>query len=432
VENNIRRINLKSMKTKLYKIMGVALTLVLMASLTVGLATAPAGAADPSSNLKFSKLDLPQVEAWNNEVTFADSEGDFWCTPKADVGPIALSPEGDVLFAAAYPDTGGAFYELLQSLDGGYSWVVTGFFEEAAFMGDGSPIVDIVTSPEYNDDTTVCVATMNFVYISDDGGDNFVQLAPAAWGGAITDLDVTVSEDGDLAIMVANSGGDVWVRKGLLSWIAQDIPLALPPVGDPLASAFLPTFADDGDIGICAICTTGLPGPSGTTTMNFSFNDISLGGGWGISGISNAPFTDAEGFDFGSVFARIAFPDDFDAFGIGNNVCFAGITTNFAMPLPLGNDGSDAYKVILKEAGNSSATDLDVRGVITTLLPRQRLSPALMSAVRRRRPPYWWATTPATCLIRRRTGPSTTVRTAAIAGSSPSSSPPAELRQPLT
>ncbi|NQT31315.1 MAG: exo-alpha-sialidase [Deltaproteobacteria bacterium] len=353
------------MKTKLLKLMGVALTLVLLASLTVGLAGAPAGAV--TSNLKFTKLDLPKVEVWNNESTFAAAEGDFWVTPNTDVGPIAITPEGDVLFAAVYPDD-GSFYEVLKSLDGGYSWTVTGF--NAA--SDGSLIVDIVTSPEYGDDTIVCVATQAFVYISDDSGKNFVALANL-WGGIITDIDVTVSDDGDLAIMVATTAGDVWVKKGLLAWQAQGLPAVAPPVGAPLAADFLPTFATDGNIGICAICTTPDPdgvGPlTGTTTMAFTFNDINLGGGWGTSGIANAPFTNASGADFGSVFARTAFPDDFDAFGIGNNVCFAGITTVFGATSLPETDGSDAYKVILKQAGTSSAVDLDVRGVITTLLP---------------------------------------------------------------
>jgi photosystem II stability/assembly factor-like uncharacterized protein len=356
------------MKTKLYKILGVALTLVLLASLTVGLASIPASGA-ATSNLKFSKLDLPKVEQWDGtshddtddpdpEDNFTDAEGDFWVTPMTDVGPIAIDPEGEVLFAAVNPDS-GAWYDVLKSIDGGYSWTVTGFYDEA----DGSAIVDIVTSPEYGDDTTVCVATQAFVYISDDGGKNFVQL-DQDWGAPITDLDVTVAEDGDLAIMVTSFDGEVYVKKGLLGWQAQLLPAAVPPVGWPLAGAFLPTFADDGDIGICALCTDGA-----TTTMTFTFNDINDGGGWGISGISNAPFTDAEGIDFDSVFARIAFPDDFDAFGVGSNVCFVGITTAWAMPTLLPNDGDDAYKVILKEAGPSTAVDLDVRGVITTLLP---------------------------------------------------------------
>ena len=91
------------MKSKIYKILGVALTLVLLASLTVGLAGAPAGAV--SSNLKFVKFDMPLVEDYNDEGSFANSEGDYWCAPATDVSAIARSPLGDTLFAAGTPDT---------------------------------------------------------------------------------------------------------------------------------------------------------------------------------------------------------------------------------------------------------------------------------------------------------------------------------------
>ena len=353
-----------SMKKKISKILGVALVVVLLASLTVGLSAVPAG-ADPGE-LEFSKLDLPKVEAWTDEASFADTEGDFWVTPDIDVGPIAKSPDGGVLFAAAYPDVSG-WYEVLKSIDGGYAWTVTGFFDEADNVGDATAIVDIVTSPGYGDDTTVVVATQNNVYISDDSGNNFVNI-PGIWAGIINDLDVTITEGGDLAIMVGTTDGDVYVKKGLLDWIAQDIPGSLPPGTDAvLACAFLPTFANDGDIGICAIVTD----YGNSTTMTFSFEDTNVGGGWGTSGIANAPITNAEGDPFESEFARIAFPDDFDAFVVGNNVCFVGICEGGALesdtlPPP---DGSDAYKIICKEAGLSTAIDLNVRGVIGTLLP---------------------------------------------------------------
>jgi hypothetical protein len=382
VENNIRRIKLRSMKTKLYKILGVALTLVLLASLTVGLTTIPTGAA--SSNLKFVKLELPKVEDYGATFTsygtaidpdeFANSEGDFWATPAADLGPIAITPDGGLLFAAVADGFyyGSNWFHVLKSSDGGYSWIVTGFYDYVSGtdvpVNDYSPIVDIVTSPEYSDDTTLAVATMAYVYISEDGGKTFTQLG-APWGGPINDLDITVAEDGDLSLIVATSEPEVYVTSGLLAWKAQGILTSYPFAYDVLAAAFLPTFADDGDIGICAIINDAfLP----ITMMVFTFADISVGGEWGDA-IADAPFVNADLDPFVSDWARIAFPDDFDAFGTGNNVCFAGIVqagdlgaTSLSVSPP---SGSDAYRVICKEAGSSTAVDLDVRGVLTTLAP---------------------------------------------------------------
>jgi len=102
--NNIRRKNLRSMKSKFYKLIGIALTVVLLASLTVGLAGAPAGAA--SSNLKFTKFDLPQVGA----------DGDYWCTPDTNVGPIATSSDGD-LFASLQVTAEPIIYTVTTAID---------------------------------------------------------------------------------------------------------------------------------------------------------------------------------------------------------------------------------------------------------------------------------------------------------------------------
>jgi len=393
VGNNIRRINLRSMKTKLLKLMGVALTVVLLASLTVGLAVTPAGAA--SSNLKFVKLELPKVENYDvgsvatlwtaadtpwtdyyqdiDPYTFADSEGDFWCTPAADPGPIAQTPDGGILFAAVADGwySGSDWYHVLKSTDGGFSWTVTDFFNDmddpTDGYGDYTAIVKIVTSPEYSDDTTLAVATEEFVYISEDGGKNFTQLGDPWNGYYINDMDMAIAEDGDLSLIVATTEPEVYVTSGLLAWKAQSIPGAIAT--NVLACAFLPTFADDGDIGICAVTDNAT---AGTTTMTFSFANIADGGEWGDD-IANAPFGSADMLPFSSDLASIAFPDDFDAFGTGNNVCFVGLVESGELgeiTLPVDPpSGSDAYKVICKEAGTSQAVDLDVRGVLTTLAP---------------------------------------------------------------
>ena len=167
------------MKTKLIKILGIALTVVLLASLTIGLAVTPAGAA--SSILKWVKLELPKVENWTSsgnvtvqEASFAVPEGDYWATPGIDLGPIAQTPDGSLLFTAVGdgPYWGSGWFEVMKSSDGGYSWTTTGFYDYVSGavgsvpVTDSSYVVDIVTSPEYVDDTTLAVATRYYVYIS--------------------------------------------------------------------------------------------------------------------------------------------------------------------------------------------------------------------------------------------------------------------------
>jgi len=339
------------MKGKLKAVFGIGLTLVLLASLTVGLAGVPAGAA--SSNLKFTKLELPKVEAWTDEATFADSEGDYWCTPGVTPGPIAQTPDGSIMFAAV---TDGTWYDVLKSMDGGYSWIPTGFYEEASDVRDITPIVDIVASPDYAEDTSVFVATMYSVYQSVDGGKNFICMedTPVWIGDNITDMDVTLDDRGRLAYMVGTAGGpngDVYV-------LSTDTGLAWQPQGigayDVLACSFSPYFGDDE--AIFALVTDGA-----ATKFRSSFSYVGTTdpeNGWGKD-IGDATIKDAWGDGFGSDSACIGFPDDFDAFGIGNNICFVGVDA----------DEGDVYKIKLGDP--SKATDLDIRGVTTTLLPTE-------------------------------------------------------------
>jgi hypothetical protein len=472
------------MKNKIYKLMGVALVVMLLASLMVGLAAAPAGAA-VTSKLKWAELTLPKV----------GEAGDFWTTPSTDVGPIAVAPDGDTLFAAVggpgdatvhvyinttisgedmtitvtylnqyaaektvtitiesgesgewsegllpinealvdvldiegsgaeeaegvvyicghsgggqvfgtYTDTasddygdftdgsapstygfylGSSWFDLLKSTDGGYTWVVTGFFEEwsdiEGYHAPASPIVDIVVSPDYADDTTVFVATQYTVYQSVDSGKNFncMEDDPGDyWDADINDIDVALDGRGRLAIMLGTEN-DVWVfsTETGMNWQEQLIDGSSPWIDNVIAVAFSPTFSDDE--GIYAV-VSGYNSDTSTdeTWMRCSFGNTADGGGWGAD-IGDAQFTNSEGESFWSWQARIAFPDDFDPFGVDNNVCFVGITTyfdpydDFAPGADIDpTDGGDAYKVGFRDGAPSRTTDLDVRGVITTLLP---------------------------------------------------------------
>jgi len=347
----------------------VALTVVLLASLTVGLAGVPAGAA--SSNLKFTKLELPMVEDYTmgpiDHGEFVDAEGDFWCTPGITAGPIAQTPDGSMMFAAV---NDGTWQDVLKSTDGGYSWIPTGFWTEWDDVTDTTPIVDIVVSPDYDEDTSLFVATMYSVYQSVDGGKNFILMedTPTAWAGStIVDLDVSLDDRGRLAYMVGTTvsggGGDVYV-------LSTDTGLAWQPQGvgatyDVLACSFSPYYGDDEAIFAVVADINPTFEKTRVRTSVAYVGATDPENGWGKD-IGDAKIQNAWVADFAADGACIGFPDDFDAFGIGNNVCWVGID-GFDLTIPTPEKAGDVYKVQLGDP--SRATDLDIRGVTTTLVP---------------------------------------------------------------
>jgi hypothetical protein len=469
------------MKTKLYKILGIALTLVLMVSLTVGLATAPAG-ADPGK-LKFTKLKLPQVEDYNSDsfsltctgvgtvtvtetagtvnvtvltdadgdvliayaagvwtVTFGDlgdavlvsatavpttatwalgtgaatavevsdpdgdmtvpatpgavvmpntfesgfldSEGDYWAAPTTDIDVIATSPGGD-LFAAIWVAAGG-IVELMKSTDGGYSWkCLDGFRLEYNLTGDTSGItVDVVTSPDYEEDETVFVATQQYVYQSVDGGETFTAMTQAWGADIIEDLDVTLDDKGRITLMVGTSNpgftGDVWVYGSkTLTWVSQTILSGAGAGVNVMAVAFSPFFADD-ELFMAAVTNTVVdngaptaPAAAGTTAIRFALTpstNPAVAAPWAVT-YGDARIRDADDHGFLSTWARIALPEDFSAASFDTNVVFAGFYAGTSGDGYVNTERGDVYKVSVMEGPASPASDLDIRGEVSTLLP---------------------------------------------------------------
>jgi len=196
------------MKKKIYKIMGVALTFVMVLSLFAF--TAAPVAADPDEN-EWSKFDYPE----------AGSDGDWFYDEDIEyVGPMARAINGD-LYAYAYVE--GADWgddddidsNIFKSDDGGRTWSTTDFADEL-FEDDHGYVVDIVCDSE--DADIVYVATgfyqPGYVYSSEDGGDTFEAMAPDSldearfngYGGYITSLDVTYF-GGDPHVFVSTAWG---------------------------------------------------------------------------------------------------------------------------------------------------------------------------------------------------------------------------------
>jgi len=205
------------MKKKPSKILGVALTLVMVLSL---FAFAAPVAADPDVN-EWSKFSYPDE----------GSDGDwFWEDSLYSVGPMALAINGD-LYAYAYVGDGDWTDDdidsnIFKSDDGGRTWSTTDFADELLFGGpydDDGYVVDIVCDSE--DADIVYVATgypewPGYVYWSEDGGDTFDALAPDSLDDArgsrcITSLDATYF-GGDPHVFVSTS---TWGGNGGVYYI---------------------------------------------------------------------------------------------------------------------------------------------------------------------------------------------------------------------
>ena len=345
------------MKKKFTKMLGVALPLVMVLTLAVALfpastPTAEAGAAD----LRFSNVPIPKLGA----------AGKYVLAPNVDIGPLALSTDGAVLFTAADITVGsltGYTNDLMKSSDGGYTWTLqTGF--QASYAADNTTIVDIVTSPEYASDQTMFVATRDWVYQSVDGGKTFSAMDQpvAAWpaGADITDLDVSLDVGGRHSVIIGTTdaldAGEVYVYSPAttgMSWQAQGIG----GTHNVLAVAFSPNFASDEGIFAVTVNSTA------STVTRASFGYTKNGGGWGVS-VGDGEFRDSNGASISTTTrARIAFPDDFDVDSITSNIAFVGFVAGTSDGLNTLEKG-DCYKVIFQPTA-SSTIDLNVRGLIS-------------------------------------------------------------------
>jgi len=335
------------MKKKLTRILGVALPLAMVLALAITLLPASTPEAEAGvGTLKFENIPLLKY----------DDAGDWLLAPNTDVGVIATTAGGSVMFAAADITDPNNINTLLKSADGGYTWTLqTGFRTTATTAGDNTSIVAIGVSPEYASDTTVFVATEDYVWTSVDGGTDFTEDFVAAWlvNENITDMDVTLDEGGRLATIVGTIDtpadfGDVYVQCPSttgMSWQEQLIGR------DVLTVAFSPDFSSDE----CIMAVTF----NGTDTkLELAFGSTETGEGWGES-IGDAELLDGRTSITTPRMARIAFPDDYDVDSLISNIAFVGLTAELA-----GNEVGDVFKVVLETGATSTAIDLNVRGVL--------------------------------------------------------------------
>jgi len=308
------------MKGNKAKLFGVVMALVLAVALA-SVGVVQDASADPGI-LHWTEITIPEEGA----------AGDYALWSGSEVGPIAVSPDGGTIFAASGP----GLATLVRSTDGGYIWkqVMTELDNVTAttFLG---PIVDIVVSPDWEDDDTVMVATDTDVCISGDRGVEFTTMAPP--GGIITSLDAILDEDFRLALVAGSSDNVYLMTWPLGGWVPQEVT---PPYS-VLDVVFSTDYATDAQI--VAVVTNGA-----VTWVQAKFGDSA----WG------ATITDATLFDtttlptpapFGSSRACIGLPDDYDAY---NPTLFVGVVGD--------TDEGDVY-LITWVGSVWAAIDLNVR-----------------------------------------------------------------------
>ena len=337
------------MEGKRIKVFGVVMVLLLVFSLA---ATFSVSSTVSAGTQKWSKISIPGTD-------------DMQLAPGTDVGDIAVTPDGETLFAAVYNASGYADqWQLYTSVDGGYEWKVSGNFSTVtAAAGDKSPIVAIRISPAWKDDGIVVVATQDDVYYSENRGKAFVSMLTGALPN-ITSLDVALDANGDATYVIGTAGatGEVYILRGFGGWTPQYVEdpdknamsaYAFGASGGVLAVAFSPNYAEDGVV-FAVVGGTAFMDSDGTHLRAES--DITVNN-WG-SYIDDAHFVDKQtGDNIIANSACIAFADDYNS----APSVFVGLTAYLGSHEPKG----DAFVVdlVMGTMGTSAVTDLNIRGV---------------------------------------------------------------------
>jgi photosystem II stability/assembly factor-like uncharacterized protein len=321
------------MKKKLHKILGVALTVTLLASLMVGLAAAPA-AAGPN---KWFKLSIPMHGA----------DGDYFIdnTIDAGPGPWAQAIDGTLYCYASR----GTAEQLFKSTDEGRSWS-----RQVKYTGDA--IVDIFCSP-LDADIVYVLDVNNTIWKTANGGGKFTEIAALHDDhpntGNITSIAVGyIGDDPYLfaATMANVVNGGVWVlQEAVFGGGWQDTDLAADhgstAVGTDVDVFEVVTSLDfEGDQFLLAIILD--------NTAGETYGITKYGGAtWGQQaefGFDPTPATNNLDATTG---ATVWLPEDFDSdFDSGMMEYFVGIQSGDA-------DEGDVYRAV-----TDSIFDTDIGG----------------------------------------------------------------------
>jgi len=329
------------MEGRKMKVFGVVMALLLVFSFA---ATFSVSSTVSAGTQKWTQIAIPGTD-------------DMQLAPDTDIGSIAVSPDGQTLFAAVHNEPTNpipSVWNVYKSVDGGFTWKVTGM--TAAFLsgvGDATDIVAIGISPDWENDDIIVVATQRDVYYSDNRGKTFATMNAFTGGvGTITSMNIGLDEDGD-ATYVIGTNTDVWIISGFSGWVRQNVNTAYIIFSGVLSVSFSPNYGEDG---VVFAIINGQPGvlDPGPGTHLRAESDITVNN-WG-SYIQDGHFIDEEtSAPILAASSCMAFAEDYNS----APAVFVGLTAGTPP-----NQRGDAFCVdlVMGAIGTSNVNDLNIRG----------------------------------------------------------------------
>jgi len=269
------------MKSRIFKIWGLVLTLAILAGLLVPVAPVSAG-----------------TNAWTAVGT--PSTLTYQLVAGGSIDFFVAAPDGTTLFAY---DNGVGLYK---STNGGATWT-----KQTALAG--LTLTALVVSPNYATDKAVAAATATDVYLSTNGGSSFFN--PVTGQTGISSIALSTDVSGNLTMLIGASGGlKTWsLYTGLSSFLITD------PV---IAVAFSPDYTTDN----LRLAIT----DNASANVKLTVDD---GAGWGVI------YPDVDLGVATAAKAVIAFAADFDLFGSPN--VFVGLAGNDLYRVGIGGTAKD-------------------------------------------------------------------------------------------